>query len=115
VADQTELTAEINELLRLQIKAVKDATFIGWDAAERAAYEERTQRLALLRRQRFELGGLLLALVCHFAVVFRICIDHHLDTRVPQSSGTVERIKKFPVPSEPEKAQITVEGGTSPV
>jgi hypothetical protein len=45
------LTLEINPLSALQIKAVKDATFMGWDVQEKAAYEERGRRIVLLRTE----------------------------------------------------------------
>jgi len=43
------ITAEIAGLARQQIKAAKDASFGGWGSVEAAAYEERSQRLAVLR------------------------------------------------------------------
>ena len=43
------ITAEIAGLARQQIKAAKDASFGGCGSVEAAAYEERSQRLAVLR------------------------------------------------------------------
>ena len=50
-AREAALTREINELAALQIKAVKDATFLGWATDEKVAYEDRAARIAWLRRQ----------------------------------------------------------------
>jgi hypothetical protein len=44
-----KIKAELSELARQQIKAVKDATFLGWEASEGAAYDERAKRILLLR------------------------------------------------------------------
>jgi hypothetical protein len=46
MANLKEIQAELSELSKQQIKAVQNATFIGWEAAEMAAYEERTERIA---------------------------------------------------------------------
>jgi hypothetical protein len=51
------ITLEINALSALQIKAVKDATFMGWDAQEKVAYEERSKRIFALRAEMFHLDG----------------------------------------------------------
>jgi hypothetical protein len=48
---KVKLAAEIAELSRQQAKAVHDATYLGWPADERAAYDERSDRIALLRGQ----------------------------------------------------------------
>jgi hypothetical protein len=47
---KAEVIAELSDLTRQQIKAVKDATFMGWDPAELAAYEQRNKRIAWLRQ-----------------------------------------------------------------
>jgi len=46
-----DAATELTDLFRQQIKTVKDATFIGWESTESAAYEERWKRIALLRNQ----------------------------------------------------------------
>lgn len=46
-----KIQAELSELSRQQIKAVKDATFLGWEAIEGAAYDERAERIKLLLAQ----------------------------------------------------------------
>jgi len=51
MVDPKEIQAELSELSRQQIKAVKDATFMGWEAADGAAYDERAKRIKLLRAQ----------------------------------------------------------------
>ena len=48
---RTEIVSEMTELCRLQIKAVKDATFLGWELVETTAYAERRSRIEVLRRQ----------------------------------------------------------------
>jgi hypothetical protein len=47
-----DLTAEIAELARLQIKAVKDAAFLEWNSVESAAYDERRRKLRALYAER---------------------------------------------------------------
>ena len=49
--DIRSIQGEIGELSKQQIRAVKDATFVGWDTAELAAYDERALRMKLLRIQ----------------------------------------------------------------
>jgi hypothetical protein len=51
------LTHEFNALVAQQNRAVKDATFGGWDAEALAAYEERGKRIAALRAELFPLDG----------------------------------------------------------
>lgn len=51
------ITAELSDLTRQQIKAVKDATFMGWEPAELAAYETRTKRIAVLRQALTDMGA----------------------------------------------------------
>ena len=43
------VTAEIASLAKQQITAAKDASFRGWEPADATAYEDRSQRLAVLR------------------------------------------------------------------
>ena len=57
-ASLKEITAEIAALAKQQIKAAKDASFGGWGPVETAAYEERSQRLAVLRSALAELAKL---------------------------------------------------------
>jgi hypothetical protein len=45
------IKAEIRTLAKWQIKAMKDATFMGWDPTELIAHEERRMRLAWLHKQ----------------------------------------------------------------
>ena len=54
------LTLEINALAALQAKAVKDATFLGWQPRELAAYEERGRRGVALRKELSSLEGSLI-------------------------------------------------------
>ena len=51
------LTLEFNRLIAQQNRAVKDAPFGGWDAEEKAAYEERGKHIAALHAEVFELEG----------------------------------------------------------
>jgi hypothetical protein len=51
------IEAEITALAMLQIKAVQDATFMGWVSAELIAYEERRIRIAWLREQLADLDA----------------------------------------------------------
>jgi hypothetical protein len=51
------MEAEITALTMLQIKAVQDATFMGWVSAELIAYEERRIRIAWLREQLADLDA----------------------------------------------------------
>jgi hypothetical protein len=48
---KAELATEIAELSKLQAKAIHDATYLGWRDGERAAYDQRSDRIALLRGQ----------------------------------------------------------------
>lgn len=48
---RSEIEAEIITLVKWQIKATSDATFLGWDPAASVAYEERRSRLAWLQKQ----------------------------------------------------------------
>ena len=54
---RSEIEAEIKTLARRQIKAVKDATFTGWDPAELVAYEERRVLLAWLHNRLADLDA----------------------------------------------------------
>jgi hypothetical protein len=47
---RAELTQELSRLYADHQKAWKDATFIGWSPDRNAVYEERMQRMGLLRR-----------------------------------------------------------------
>ena len=53
----SEIEAEITTLAKEQIKAVINATYMGWDAAESVAYEERRVRLLWLRKQLADLDA----------------------------------------------------------
>jgi hypothetical protein len=53
--DGEKIQSELSDLSRQQLKAVKDATFLGWDKTESAAYDERVKRIALLRAQLAEI------------------------------------------------------------
>ena len=57
VQTRSGIKAEITTLARRQIKAVKDATFMGWDPAELVAYEERRVRLVWLRKRLADLDA----------------------------------------------------------
>jgi hypothetical protein len=46
-----ELAAEIAKLSKHQAQAIHDATYLGWRDGERAAYDKRSDRIALLRSQ----------------------------------------------------------------
>jgi ATP-dependent exoDNAse (exonuclease V) alpha subunit len=48
---KAEIAAELAELSRQQAKAIHDATYLGWRDSERAAYDKRSDRIALLRDQ----------------------------------------------------------------
>jgi len=48
---RVELHAELTELHKQQVEAVSSATFIGWTQIETAAYDARTERIALLNAQ----------------------------------------------------------------
>jgi len=50
-AKRTELTAAIDELHRVQMEAIKDATFGGWTRESEAAFEVRSSRIAALIRE----------------------------------------------------------------
>jgi hypothetical protein len=52
------ITLEISGLSPQQIKAIEDATFMGWTTEEEAAYEERGRRIATLRTELLQLEGL---------------------------------------------------------
>jgi hypothetical protein len=54
--DGEKIQSELSDLSRQQLKAVKDATFLGWDKTESAAYDERVKRIALLRAQLAEIN-----------------------------------------------------------
>ena len=47
--DIKNIQAELGELSKQQIRAVKDATFVGWEKAGIAAYDERAKRMQSLR------------------------------------------------------------------
>ncbi|HEX4424710.1 MAG TPA: hypothetical protein VH079_04895 [Terriglobales bacterium] len=49
--DKVAISAEIAALAKLQIKAVKDATFFGWDTVESAAYDDRRRKLRTLHAE----------------------------------------------------------------
>ena len=54
---RSEIEAEIATLAMLQIKAVQDATFMGWVSAELIAFEERRIRIARLHEQLADLDA----------------------------------------------------------
>jgi hypothetical protein len=55
MSNAQKIQAEISALYGKQNKAVKDATFLGWDQTEAAAYAERAKRIAVLRAQLAEI------------------------------------------------------------
>jgi len=50
-AKRHELTAAIEELHRVQLEAIKDATFGGWTRESEAAFDMRSSRIAALTRE----------------------------------------------------------------
>jgi hypothetical protein len=48
---RSELHAEVMELHKQQLEAASSAIFVGWTAIKTAAYDARTQRIALLNAQ----------------------------------------------------------------
>ncbi|MDP9159781.1 MAG: hypothetical protein M3O09_06065 [Acidobacteriota bacterium] len=46
-----KILAEIAALSKQQLFAMEEANFVGWDAEQRAAFSERSERINLLRRQ----------------------------------------------------------------
>jgi len=48
---QAEVTAELLKLSLQQATALQDATFLGWNPARLEAYQERGDRIVLLRRE----------------------------------------------------------------
>jgi len=56
-AKRAELTAAIEELHRVQLEAIKDATFGGWTRESEAAFEMRSSRIAALIRELTVLDG----------------------------------------------------------
>jgi hypothetical protein len=52
-----EIAAEIAELSKQQTKAIHDATYLGWRDGERAAYDQRSDRLVFLRQKLALLDG----------------------------------------------------------
>jgi hypothetical protein len=52
------ITVEINALSRQQIQAVRHATFLGWGPEEKAAYDERADRMIALRYELFNLDDM---------------------------------------------------------
>jgi hypothetical protein len=46
--DREKIQAELSDLSRQQLKAVKDATYLGWRKTESAAYDKRVKRIACL-------------------------------------------------------------------
>jgi hypothetical protein len=51
ISRKAQLTAELLQLSIQQTKTLKDATFLGWLPGQLAAYQERGDRVSLLRRQ----------------------------------------------------------------
>jgi hypothetical protein len=56
-ATRAELTATIEELHRVQMEAIKDATFGGWTRESEDAFEMRSSRIAALVRKLTLLDG----------------------------------------------------------
>jgi hypothetical protein len=48
---KSRLTAELLQLNQQQQKALEDATFLKWQPGQRDAYQERRERVSLLRQQ----------------------------------------------------------------
>jgi hypothetical protein len=48
---KAQLTAELLKLTQQQQKTLEDAVFLGWRPAELEAYQERGERVSLLRQQ----------------------------------------------------------------
>jgi hypothetical protein len=46
-----QLTAELLRLSQQQTKALEDATFLGWQPGQLEAYQERGERVSLLRQR----------------------------------------------------------------
>jgi hypothetical protein len=48
---KSQLTAELLQLTGHQHEALEDATFLGWQSGQLDAYQERGERVSLLRQQ----------------------------------------------------------------
>jgi hypothetical protein len=48
---KAQLTAELLLLAQQQLKTLEDATFLGWQPGQLDAYQERGERVSLLRHQ----------------------------------------------------------------
>jgi hypothetical protein len=46
-----QITAELLQLTQQQRKALEDATFLGWQPGQLDSYQERGERVSLLRQQ----------------------------------------------------------------
>jgi hypothetical protein len=53
--ERTQLMAEIAELEKEQVEFILNATYLGWTRDVEAAFDERANHIALLRRQLAEL------------------------------------------------------------
>jgi hypothetical protein len=51
VSRKAQLTAELLRLTQLQSKALEDAVYLGWSPGEFKAYQERGERVSVLRPQ----------------------------------------------------------------
>jgi hypothetical protein len=51
VSRKTQLTAELLRLTKQQSKALEDAVYLGWGHGALEAYQERGERVSLLRQQ----------------------------------------------------------------
>ena len=54
MADTTRkalLTAELLQLTQQQLKALQDATYLGWQPGQLQAYQDRGERVSLLREK----------------------------------------------------------------
>jgi hypothetical protein len=48
---KAQLTAELLLVAQQQLKTLEDATFLGWQPGQLDAYQERGERVSLLRQQ----------------------------------------------------------------
>jgi hypothetical protein len=55
-AQEDQITAKLLILSNQQVKALQDATFLGWREGELEAYQKRGDRVSLLRQQPNELA-----------------------------------------------------------
>ena len=48
---KAQLTAELLKLTQVQQKALEDATYLGWQPGQLEAYQDRGERISLLRQR----------------------------------------------------------------